>query len=52
MKNIENTYISYDDLIEEVGEKVIQSRINHFNQEMHDFLVVNELEEVAFVDSP
>ena len=49
MKNIENTYILYDDLIEKVGDKVIQSRIKQLNQEMHDFLMANELQEVAFV---
>lgn len=49
MNNIENTYIKYDDLVNIIGEKVIESRIQQISQEMLDFLKSNELEEIAYI---
>lgn len=49
MNNIENTYIKYDELVEEFGKEVIESRIKQVSQEMLDFLNLNQLEEVAYI---
>lgn len=49
MKYIENTYISYDDLIAAVEPDVIESRIRQISQEMVDFLEVRELSKVAYI---
>lgn len=49
MKNIENTYIRYDELVAQVGEDVIESRIHQISQEMIDFLQTNRLEEIAYI---
>lgn len=49
MINIENTYVKYDDLIEKVGEQVIESRIEQISQEMIDFLNINQLNTVAYI---
>lgn len=49
MRNIENTYVSYEDLVERVGEEIIQSRIAQVNQELYEFLKENELQDIAYV---
>lgn len=49
MNNIENTYIKYDELVAEVGQDVIESRIKQISQEMLDFLSMNDLEGVAYI---
>lgn len=49
MINIENTYTDYHDLIKNVGEEVIKSRINQISQEMLDFIKVNNLDNVAYI---
>ena len=49
MNNIENTYVSYDELLEEVGEDVIESRIQQISQEMLEFLEINQLHDVAYI---
>lgn len=51
MNNIENTYVRYDDLVEVVGDKVIKSRIKQINQKMIDFLDINNLNEVAYINN-
>lgn len=49
MNNIENTYVKYDELMDTVGQEVIESRIEQVSQEMLDFLQVNNLEQVAYI---
>ena len=49
MNNIENTYVKYDDLVANVGQDVIESRIHQISQEMIDFLKSNNLEETAYI---
>lgn len=51
MNNIENTYTDYNELIEAVGgEDIIKSRIKQISQEMLDFLAINRLEEIAYIN--
>lgn len=50
MNNIENTYVDYDDLIQAVGQDVLERRIGQLNQEMLEFLKSNELDEIAYVN--
>lgn len=50
MNNIENTYIRYDDLVSVVGLEVIESRIQQISKEMLDFLAINNLEQVAYIN--
>lgn len=49
MRHIENTYISYDELIAAVDADVIESRIRQISQEMVDFLEIRGLSEVAYI---
>lgn len=49
MRNIENTYANYDELVSYFGEDVIQKRIKQISQEMLDFLNVNQLEDKAYI---
>ena len=49
MNNIENKHVNYDELIDCIGEEVIESRIYQISQEMLDFLKNNDLEEVAYI---
>lgn len=49
MKHIENTYISYDELVDIVGAEVIESRVQQISQEMVEFLKVRELADVAYI---
>lgn len=49
MNNIENTYVKYDELMDTVGQEVIESRIKQVSQEMLDFLQANNLEQVAYI---
>lgn len=49
VNNIENTYVNYDELVEVVGEKTIQSRILQISQEMLNFLSAYELDKVAYI---
>lgn len=49
MNNIENTYIRYDELLSEVGEEVVESRIKQISQEMLDFLDVHQMNDVAYI---
>lgn len=49
MNNIENTYVKYDELMDTVGQEVIESRIMQVSQEMLDFLQANNLEQVAYI---
>lgn len=50
MVNIENTYIRYDELVSEVGEEVIKSRIEQISQEMIDFLNTYNLNQAAYIN--
>ena len=50
MNNIENTYVNYDKLVAIIGEDVIESRIEQISQEMLDFLKVNDLNGVAYIN--
>lgn len=50
MNNIENTYVDYDDLIQAVGQDVLERRIGQLNQEMLEFLKSNELDGIAYVN--
>lgn len=49
MNNIENTYIKYDELLQKVGEEVVERRIEQISQEMLDFLDANQLGEFAYI---
>lgn len=49
MNNIENTYINYDELVADVGEEIIKSRIEQISSEMLEFLEVNGLQEIAYI---
>lgn len=49
MNNIENTYVKYDDLVEVVGDDIIQSRIKQISQEMIDFLDATKLNDIAYI---
>ena len=51
MNNIENTYVNYAKLVSIVKEEVIESRIEQISQEMLDFLVTNDLNEVAYINT-
>lgn len=50
MNNIENTYANYDELVSIIGEDVIKSRIEQISQEMLDFLNINDLNKVAYIN--
>lgn len=49
MHNIENTYVSYDELVSVVGKEEIESRIRQISGEMLDFLNAMDLSDVAYV---
>ena len=49
MYNIENTYTNYDELIQIVGEEVVESRIEQIAFEMTNFLKNYELLDVVYV---
>lgn len=49
MNNIENTYVKYDELVNEIGQEVIENRIKQISQEMIDFINTNHLEEIAYI---
>lgn len=49
MKHIENTYISYNELVDSVGADVIESRIRQISQEMVDFLEIRGLSDAAYI---
>jgi hypothetical protein len=49
MNNIENTYVNYSELLEQVGEETISQRIKIVSQEMKDFLKQNDLCDVAYI---
>lgn len=49
MNNIENTYVNYSELLEQVGEETIFQRITTISQEMKDFLEQNDLCDVAYI---
>ncbi|MCM1500042.1 MAG: hypothetical protein NC124_16390 [Clostridium sp.] len=51
MINIENTYISYDELVECIGEDVIERRVEQFAQEITDFLNSNSLNDIAYINN-
>ena len=50
MINIENTYISYEELVNKIGEEIIQNRLMQLDQEMKEFLNVNNLNDIAYVN--
>ena len=50
MHNIENTYVSYDELVSVVGKEEIESRIRQISGEMLDFLNAMDLSDVAYVN--
>lgn len=50
MKNIENTYVNYKDLMDKVGKEVIQSRIAQLNQEMSAYIQENMIEKIAYIN--
>lgn len=49
MKNIENTYVNYEELVSKVTKEKIQNRIEQIGKEMLDFLRDNDLLEIAYV---
>lgn len=49
MRNIENTYTSYEELVNKVGEEVIESRIKQIAFEMKEFLKSNELQDFVYI---
>lgn len=50
MNNIENTYAEYEDLIKAFGEDVIKKRIEQISGEMLEFLKINDLNKVAYIN--
>ncbi len=48
MHNIENTYVSYDELVSVVGKEEIESRIRQISGEMLDFLNAMDLSDVPY----
>lgn len=49
MRNIENTYTSYEELVNKVGEEAIESRIKQIAFEMKEFLKSNELQDFVYI---
>lgn len=49
MRNIENTYVKYDKLVEEIGEDVIKNRLMQLQYEMQEFLSSNGLTDKVFI---
>lgn len=49
MRNIENTYVKYDKLVEEIGEDVIKNRLMQLQYEMQEFLNSNGLTDMVFI---
>lgn len=47
--NIENTYVSYEEIVRYFGEKKISGRIEQIYAEMEDFLRTYDLNEVAYI---
>ena len=49
MRNIENTYVKYDKLVEEIGEDIIKNRLMQLQYEMQEFLSSNGLTDKVFI---
>ena len=49
MRNIENTYVKYDKLVEEIGEDVIKNRLMQLQYEMREFISSNGLVDKVFI---
>lgn len=50
MKNIENTYVNYSELVMEFGEGTIKDRFEQIYEEMQSFIRVYKLEAIAQVN--
>lgn len=50
MKNIENTYVNYDEIVREFGEEVIKARFEQVFEEMQMFISTNQLEPIAKIN--
>lgn len=49
MRNIENTYTNYEELVNKVGEEVIESRIKQIAYEMTEFIKTYELLDSVYI---
>ena len=49
MRNIENTYVTYDKLVTEIGEEVIENRLMQLQYEMQEFIKSNDLSDKVFI---
>lgn len=49
MRNIENTYTNYDELVGKVGLKIIESRVKQIAYEMDEFLKSYDLKDSAYI---
>lgn len=49
MRNIENTYTNYEELVNKVGEEVIESRVKQIAYEMTEFLKTYELLDSVYI---
>lgn len=49
MRNIENTYTNYEELVNKVGEEVIENRIKQIASEMKEFLKTCELTDSVYI---
>lgn len=49
MYNIENTYIKYDNLVQEVSEEVIENRLKQLETEMSAFIETNQLKGIVMI---
>lgn len=49
MRNIENTYVNYDELITKVTEEVIENRLKQLQYEMQEFIKKNGLDDIVYI---
>ena len=49
MLNIENTYITYDELVKEETKEVIEERLKQLYTEMSSFIKENGLQDIVFI---
>ncbi|HIW40720.1 MAG TPA: hypothetical protein H9743_00990 [Candidatus Mediterraneibacter vanvlietii] len=50
MRNIENTYVNYEELVNKVGKEVIESRIKQIAFEMSEFIKNYELQDFVYIN--
>lgn len=50
MKNIENTYVNYEEIIQEFGQETVQSRFEQIFEEMKAFIRSQKLQEIVRID--